>query len=491
MKKLLITNLLVLILLVFTNCEKDESTDPNIIKPGTEEGYIAKSVIGRGYDISEEFANTEKIKEAVLDFTKLTNGNKIVIDRNIAKTETKSNEGTTIQEYQYSFDYARSSTISFKGLFSAEAGQNFSYARAKSTGYSYATISSYTYKYGIYIDGRLTPSSLSDFANEQFLEDAESKTVEELISSYGTHVIVAGKWGASFQYNMSARRIQESNEVSISAYAKAEATIKGISIAGSQSGEFDYSTYFDQSTIQESTKAIGGNSEYTSGILAMETAEARDLAYSTWLESIDENPAFCDYYEKGLVPIYEFIEDETLKNKIKDGIQSYLDDKEIETIEPVDYTVYNTFQVANFCSAIGNGDDEIDADGNGDIYIEVSLTIDKQMLSNNLELIIDLKVHEMKGDYSKIEGQTTKTIVNNEEISSIELENRTFTFSSQYHYNPADGQYLDFSHFQTVIDCEWIKELSVCIDGSGGDEAIIGVKGKLEVPVKIIQVTTE
>ena len=119
--------------------------------------------------------------------------------------------------------------------------------------------------------------------------------------------------------------------------------------------------------------------------------------------------------------------------------------------------------------------------------MEVNFVIEEQIGSNNLDLKIDMKVHEMKGDYSKIEGITNKTIVNNDPINSIELNNTSYTFSVQESFDPDNGEYFSPVPF---IDTNnqppaWLTNLKICIDGSGGDEEVIGVKGSVSIPVTI------
>jgi len=486
-KQKITTALLMIALFLSTiTCKKEVPDDPSIIKPGTEDGNTAKAVLGRGYDICDRFADTESLKEAVLDFNKLANSDKIIKDQNIASSEVNTKEGETIQGYQASFNYARTATAGIEGLFSAETGVNFGYERSRMTGYSYATVSSFTYKYGLYIDGRRSPESLSDYASEQFLSDAQSLETEDFIDIYGTHVVVAGKWGAAFDYSMSAKRKSISNEYSFGAFVKADATVSGINLGGSQEINAEFSNYYESSSKEVYAKAKGGDSEYVLAITAASTGEGLDAAYMAWIETIDKNPVFCDYYNEGLVPLYEFITDEEIRDKVQTGIENYMKEHNIETAEPVDAVISDDFHVANFCTAV-SGDSEVDADGGGNIYVELSFTVQENFGSNNLELKIDMKVHEMKGDYTKIEGTTHATIVNNTPINSIELSNTSYTFSIEAPFNTND--YFTPSPWLTNNPPpSWLSDIYIRIDGSGGDDhEVIGVKGSVDIPVTVYE----
>ncbi len=471
---------------VFLGCEKKEDVPSTIIKPDTADGQIAKAVIGRGYDICGCFANSEYIKNAVFDFNSLTSDDKIIKDGNIASTTVKDIEGATISEYQAKFSYARSGSAGIEGLFSAEVGASIGYERSRMTGYSYATVSSFTYKYGIYIDGRKSPSGLVNYVSNDFLSNAETMTAEQFIESYGTHVIVGGKWGASFDFSMSAKRISTSNMYSFGAYTQAEANIQGFNIGGSQDISASFGNFYETNSKKTECNAKGGSTEYISAFRVAETPEARDAAYSSWVKTIDENPAFCDYYEGGLVPIYEFIHDETLKTKIKSYVDAYALENEIESLEPVEEYITSEFDLTDFCKADPNADGDIHTDGKGDIYVEVIFNIEEAFdNTQNLNLRINMKVHEKKGDYSKLEGESTATIVNNDQLNSIDLSNRTFSFNFQ---GPIafSGKYFSPLLFQPDLQFpSWLSDVQICVDGAGDDEKNIGITGKVKIPVTV------
>lgn len=491
-KKFIFSIILAGLLIANFGCKKDENDDPaettsSVIEEDSEYGNIAKGVIGRGYDISGRFAYSEDIKESVLDFTALTNNKKILLDGNIAETEVKTREGETIQEYQNSFSYAQSGSVGVSGVFSAEAGFNFGYDRAQTFGYSFATINSFTSKYGIYIDGRLDPSSLTSYASNDFLGDAESMDIETFINTYGTHVIVGGKWGASFDYSMSAKRTSESSSYSFGAFAKASATVEGIDLGGSTEINTEFSTYYKSETKETAAKAKGGNSEYALAIATASTPEGLDQAYSDWVGSIDENPAFCDYYEGGLVPIYEFITDESLKATIKTGVEDYLASQEITTTDPETKTISDSFHSVGFCIQNTQGDDEVDADG-GEIYVYLKFSLGKAMDSDtDLDLNIEMEVHEMKGDYTILTGSTTYKITNNSDrIEDFNLEH-SLSFTSTY--DPDDDEYASLDTWDPQHEPlpSWLNNISIRVDGPGGNDGQdIGVKGDIEVEVTVI-----
>lgn len=470
---------------LLTGCDLLNTDD--LVALGSNDANIAKVVVGRGYDISGRFAYSEEIKDPVLDFTQLVTDKKVIKDGNIAQTEVVVKEGNTISEYQMSFDYAQSISGGVEGLFSAEVGYNFGYERAKRNDYSYATVSSSTHKYGMYIEGRKTPSGLAAYATSQFLSDAASLSIADFVKKYGTHVIVGGIWGASLDFSMSAQRKSVSNTYSFGAFVKAEATVEGISLGGSQEISAEFSNYFEASTKKVTINAKGGNSEHALSIITAITPEGRDAAYAAWIGTIDQNPAFCDYYEGGLAPVWEFIDDADLKGEIREGVEQYLESKGIDEIEVQEVTIEKSFDLSSFCMNVGQGDANVDADGNGDIYIEVNFKVEIDM-NNDLVLIVDMKVHEKKGDYTKIEGTIEQRLFTNKKINSIEMPSAEYGFSVQQRFDPDNGQYFPMEPFVMINNPfpKWLSGVMVCIDGKGTDENIVGVKGHLKIPVTIL-----
>ncbi|HBB92370.1 MAG TPA: hypothetical protein DC042_11795 [Bacteroidales bacterium] len=489
---LVMTSICLGLIMINTACEDFNPFKTNdYVSMGTEDANIAKAVVGKGYDISSRFAHSESIKESVLDFTLLAGDQKVIKDKNIAQTEVTTKEGNTISEYQMGFDYAQSSKAGVEGLFSAEVGFNFGYDRAKRTDYSYATVSSYTHKYGIYIDGKNSPAQLSNYVSAQFLSDVASMDAATLIGKYGTHAIVGGIWGASLDFSMSAQRKSVSNTYSFGAFVSAEATLEGINLGGSQSISAEFSNYFESSTKKYTINAKGGNSEHALSIITASTPEGRDNAYAAWVQTIDGNPAFCDYYEGGLVPIYEFITDAAAKAKLQTGIENYLDSKGIDIIEVVTKVIDKEFEVKDFCTNVGQGDSNVDADGNGKIYVELTFSIEIDM-NNDLALSVNMKVHEMKGDYTKLEGSIDKRLFTNLRINSLEVPQNEFGFNAEITFNPENDAYFPVAILPGFLTGQyklpgWLSYVLICIDGGTKDDShVIGVRGRLKVPVTIL-----
>jgi len=491
-RRLIIVAMFAGLVMLNPGCEQfDFFNNSDFVSSGSSDGDIARVVIGRGYDISERFAYSENIKSSVLDFTKLTTDKKVIKDGNISQTEVTVKEGNTISEYQMSFDYAHTGSAGLDGLFSAEVGYNFGYDRAKRSDYSYATVSSYTSKYGIYVDGRKNPSTLSDYVSNQFLSDAESMDMDKLIDTYGTHIIVGGIWGASLDFSMSAQRKSVSNTYSFGAFVSAEATIEGISLGGSTEISSEFSNYYESSTKKFTINAKGGNSEHALSIITASTPEGRDNAYAAWVQTIDGNPSFCNYYEGGLVPIYDFIEDEDTKSMLKTGIEEYLDSRGIESVELIEKVIVKNFEIKDFCQNVGQGDSNVDCDGNGTINTEVNFIVDVDM-NNDLTLSVTMKVHEMKGDYTKLEGTKEQRMYTNENINSIDLQKTEFGFNLDIPFDLDNNAYYPVSMFPEFVVQEfvlpsWLKNVMICVDGNTKDDThVIGVKGTLNVPVIIL-----
>jgi len=62
---------------------------------------------------------------------------------------------------------------------------------------------------------------LARYLNTSFINDVKTMTAEQIISRYGTHVMLGALFGARLDHNMSAKRIKQSNNTNISSLVTA------------------------------------------------------------------------------------------------------------------------------------------------------------------------------------------------------------------------------------------------------------------------------
>lgn len=486
-KKIMMVGLIGVMMLFMAACVAEKTEDEKIaevIKP-----EMMKVVIGRGYDITGRYAYSPEIKDAIMDYDKLSLENKIIHDNNLEKSEFETYSGNTITSYQN--ELAVSASVSAGGgvegvaSFEGEVGANFKRERYESDEYAFATSTSKITKGAYYIEGKSEPSKLEAYLSEAFKTDLKAfgegkKTGSDFIKKYGTHVMLGGIWGARLDYHFSTKKKVKNASTQIGAYAKAKAEVTfgiGSGSGGTQiSTDSAFSEYFETTSVAVSTVAYGGSSEY-----------ARDVhdngSYKAWIETIAQNPVWSDYYPESLIPIYELTTDEKIKENLKTEYNKYLEGKVIkitnkESVSNVEYP----FIAQNFTDKV-KGDGDINSKSGRNTDYEFTIKISKN--GTNLLAEIDLRVAEVASDYTTYEKKGYQlTIPVNKNITSLDLGVSSFTKTGRISGERHDWILLD------TTGCEFLpKGLYIMIDGDGDDKDKVGLKGTFNIPIHYRPIT--
>lgn len=316
MKKFLL--IMVITMLFFISCAQVEEPADDDDIPDIE----GIDSLGMGYDIFDTYADRTKVKGAILNISAINKAG-LLNNSKIENSHYKSISGTDISTYSSSLMQSCNISGGYRG-FSGAIRESFSQSRYSSTEYSFATVNIYVHKYGLYITDRNIADSLKPYLNTTFrnrLNDADFN-IQTLFQTYGTHCMTGVIVGARLDYNVSAKTSDISGSKSISVYAEASYRnlLMNASVSGSGVTDTEFSTY--KSSEEKKLKAYGGSSEY-----AVSIATKGD--YDAWLETINDNPVFCDYYENSLMPIWEFCDDATRKAAIEDAFLTWADDRQI------------------------------------------------------------------------------------------------------------------------------------------------------------------
>ncbi len=288
-----------------------------------DESVVGMDTLGRGYDIFDSYADRIKVKEPILDIDALEQA-EMVENVVIEMSAYKSITGTDIASYSTALMQECSVSGSYGG-FSGAIEQSFSEERYTSTEYSFATVNIYVHKYGLLLKDRQTVASLEPYLADTFesrLNDPEYSP-QDLFSSYGTHCMTGVIVGARLDYNVSAKTSDISGSKSIGVYAEAsyKNVLLEVSVSASVLSETEYAQY--KTSEEKRLRAYGGASEYAVSIVTKGD-------YDAWLETIDGNPVFCDYYDSSLTPIWEFCEEETRRTEIEAAFALWATDREID-----------------------------------------------------------------------------------------------------------------------------------------------------------------
>ena len=209
---------------------KTTTTTPDVSSPtaqGPKMGNESKlasipkkveDVLCRGYDISGGYADVDSCCDRVLDVN-LLNNYKRVGQRSYNRSESDHYEGEGIQEYTSSIEKKLNIKLSFnvKGVsFTNETNNSFKEDTFSKVGYKYVTQKDLYVKDAYHVQGYNAPTDLTGFLTQQFKNDLNNLSADQLVHKYGTHVVLGMKFGTRFCYNMSFRQSSQKKSTATS-----------------------------------------------------------------------------------------------------------------------------------------------------------------------------------------------------------------------------------------------------------------------------------
>ena len=266
-------------------------------------------VMGKGYDVTTEYAKSDLVKAPILDLEKIRQANLVIQDLNQETGDFVTVSGSTINEYTQDnstkVNVTASGGVPLVGSFSASVTTSFSSSRTERNDYSFATSRSSIVKDAWFI---ARDTNWKNYLDPTFAADVNgSMTPAHLIAKYGTHVMTGVILGARLDYNMSAQKklLTTSEHFGIYVETRAKANISGFTGGLDTSTEVDKSksSYYNTESVETRVYARGGDAGQ--GQLVATKGE-----YTTWINSIkNTNIIWVDYYRDTLVPIWQLADD--------------------------------------------------------------------------------------------------------------------------------------------------------------------------------------
>ena len=450
--------------------EKSFITLASINNLGAVPNYSTKisDVIGAGYNITTSYANSTDLKSSVLNYESLKNNDLIHLDENQFSAEVVSASGSDISSYQNNIKTYAGITANYGG-FKGEINLRFDKDKTSNSSYSFATASSRQIKTAYCIDNnyRLNMSLLYPYLKQEFKDDIMTMDTAAIWDRYGTDVILGGMWGGRADYNMSAKKQASSSGESIGAYVSARyKSIMGNGGSTVDSIDSRYKNEFQTNTVSAKTTVKGGCIEMVN--------DAAD--FNRWAASInDTNSVFIEYYPGAVIPIYEFVQDQSRRQVIKDARDNYLKNKQIYLTDPtLLQTVNQSFDVKGFTQHVGSGDHDINSKSDRNTYVNASVSLSQQN-ATSIRCVLYLDVREEHTDHSEFQGSYTFYINSDNEI--LNFPNMSFTLPKQ----TIGGSHHDYVDLSDKVDCNWLSDLQIKFDeDSSNDQPYIGMKGALK-----------
>ena len=276
-------------------------------------------VLGWGYDVFDgEYASSKSTTRPLFDFAdmmeKQAKTHTYMIPRDVNFQELleytgKSITGKTIQEHQTQLLQQTGVSGAYMG-FKASLEVSFQRSTFRRSMYEYTTYVDLLQRWRLTLPDYAT---LSSMLKPNVAEDIKSLLAEDLFEKYGTHYLWGIIVGARAEYSSATntQKLESKESLAIDAQASYEAFVSGTS-----------NTEIEESVAEfrknSSTKVItkGGNPAYRLDIRGHGN-------YDRWTASTEEWPAFVDFADKGLCPIWELCTDESRKGELKEAYREY------------------------------------------------------------------------------------------------------------------------------------------------------------------------
>jgi hypothetical protein len=291
--------------------------------------------------------------------------------------------------------------------------------------------------------------------------------------------MLGGVLGARLDYAMSARKKSGTDGMQIGAYAKAkaEAAIEGVKAGAGWEANVDteYSQFFETSSVETRTTAVGGRVEYAQAVQSSFTADS----YTAWIESIEGREIWSDYYPNSLYPIYELVgtnrwpeDGDELRLDLYNAYCGYFVGKKINVAASTQqnyfyYTIPEGVILGNAVK-LGKGDGNIDSKNNKNTNWTVR--VDLAQSGRNVDAVFTYTVKEGGGDNSELQLVKTVTIPVNKDIVRLDsptTQTLTGVISKESHIYELGNPGVSGGN---------LVDLYVRVDGSGSDENNIGIK---------------
>jgi len=345
--KMRIICLLCIFTAAFSSCKKNELAEEKGLAGNHKNLAIAGDgkwdLLGHGYDITGELferKNASKVSIINIDAFYTAYPNRI-------PTPTDTKGGYNVYYGADAYDYVKD--INNKQTFGATvvggdkagayATNNFSLTNEKqntytyNSKYSYATYESWFRIKSIDFTDDVTVDLLKNYLTPDFLAYISNYSAEEIVKTYGTHILLGIDIGGRLKYDYRGSVVKETTFD-----RKLRAIKAGFSIGIAKIFSIDLNadlTKEEKTTISNETTDklfagtfYGGNNSGTnfSGDAQGNTSENINLV--SWQQSINTSNASLIGINRS-APIYEFITDPVKKQQVKDAVEKYIKDRQI------------------------------------------------------------------------------------------------------------------------------------------------------------------
>ena len=300
-------------------------------------------VVGFGYNaITGGYANIESIEAEIFDTEELIKKKSITYGSNKFSYSTTSVSGSTISDISFKLATTANVEGSVAG-FSAEMKSSFDMSKAKKNNYEYAltyinyetqtvkttkALKELRKKKNMNVFAYYSINGLVDEDSEEPDYPSTNEGFRELISDFGSHVVMEARLGGRIRQAMTADVSKITSSYDMNVFAKA--AYKGfVDADASVDTKMKQSFEENRSSLDIRVDVLGGDKELASKLTSKDVDPE---SVEKWKKSVTDgtDAALIGFSNKGLKPLYELI-DESLGPEAKERkqkLKAYMESKQ-------------------------------------------------------------------------------------------------------------------------------------------------------------------
>ena len=300
-------------------------------------------VVGFGYNaITGGYANIESIEAEIFDTEELIKKKSITYGSNKFSYSTTSVSGSTISDISFKLATTANVEGGVAG-FSAEMKSSFDMSKAKKNNYEYAltyinyetqtvkttkALKELRKKKNMNVFAYYSINGLVDEDSEEPDYPSTNEGFRELISDFGSHVVMEARLGGRIRQAMTADVSKITSSYDMNVFAKA--AYKGfVDAEASVDTKMKQSFEENRSSLDIRVDVLGGDKELASKLTSKDVDPE---SVEKWKKSVTDgtDAALIGFSNKGLKPLYELI-DESLGPEAKERkqkLKAYMESKQ-------------------------------------------------------------------------------------------------------------------------------------------------------------------
>lgn len=304
-------------------------------------------VLGEGYDVTQDFAHPNSVRQPVIDIARLVNDRFGDFHQNhhvIQESEHITGQNTE--------DYSEKLSNKFDlgvPLFGGSIRRNFSETTTFNNKHSYGSYYKYIQHKRL---GFFTPTSIlaQQYLTQAFVNDIETLSPRNIVVKYGTHVLadifLGGKLEVHYKTESNTRDYSRATEAGLKA-----GLTDVFSISADITTNITHkSTNFNQRLYY---RTLGGDgTKGLEGTVNLDGSSVPSINIQQWQSSCNkDNVALINIGENGLIPIQDLISSPSKKTALTNYINQYFQDNRVK-ISDHNSIRYGMYKLTNVRSGL-------------------------------------------------------------------------------------------------------------------------------------------